>query len=199
MSHFPDTPKTLLDELALDQEMDEAKWRRLDEIYRPVVTAFIVQRFPVVTHDAEDVAQETMSRLATAIREKRYEAARGRFRTFLGAIASNLAVDILRRRARYANLPLDTVDWVSPQPADAPALALLDRQWQEACYKAARRHVLHHVPLPPHYADVWRALEKGEPPAAIAARLDVTPAFVRQVKHRISSLISSTVATYGPA
>ena len=32
MSLFPDTPKTLLDELALDKEMDEAKWRRFDEI-----------------------------------------------------------------------------------------------------------------------------------------------------------------------
>ena len=197
MSLFPDTPKTLLDELALDKEMDEAKWRRFDEMYRPVVTAFIVQRFPTAAHEAEDVAQETMARLSAAIRERRYEAARGRFRTFLGAIASNLVVDILRRHARYANLPLDTVDWVSPAPADAPVLALLDRQWKEAVYGAARRHVLHHTPLPPHYADVWRALEKGEAPAAIATRLGVTSAFVRQAKHRVSNLISTTVSTYG--
>ena len=126
MPLFPDTPKTLLDELALDKEMDEARWRLFDEMYRPVVAAFIVQRFPAVAHEAEDVAQETMIRLAAAVRERRYEAVRGKFRTFLGAIASNLVVDILRRHARYANLPLDTVDWVSPQPADAPALALLD-------------------------------------------------------------------------
>ena len=142
MSLFPDTPKTLLDELALDKEMDEAKWRRFDEMYRPVVTAFIVQRFPTAAHEAEDVAQETMARLSAAIRERRYEAERGRFRTFLGAIASNLVVDILRRHARYANLPFETVDWVSPSSADAPALALLDRQWKEAVYRAARRHVL---------------------------------------------------------
>ena len=199
MPLFPDTPKTLLDELALDKVMDEAKWRQFDEMYRPVVAAFIVQRFPTVAYEAEDIAQETMIRLATAISKRRYEAARGKFRTFLGAIASNLVVDILRRHARYANLPLDTVDWVSPSPADAPALALLDRQWREACYKAARRHVLHHFPIPPHYADVWRALEKGESSATITARLGVTPAFVRQVKHRVSDLISAAVATYGPA
>ena len=148
-------------------------------------------------HISEDVIQETMVRLSATLREKRYDAKRGRFRTFLCALANNLVVDILRRRTRFADLPLDTVDWVSPRPADAPVLALLDRQWQEACYKAARRHVLHHVPLPPHYADVWRALAKGETPAAIAARLGVTPTFVRQVKHRISTLISTTVATYG--
>ena len=199
MSLFPDTPKTLLDELALNKEMDEAKWRRFDEMYRPVVAAFIVQRFPAVAHETEDVAQETMVRLAAAIREGRYEAARGRFRTFLGAIANNLVVDILRRRSRFADLPLDTIDWVSSQSADAPAIAIIDRQWREACYRAARRHVLHHIPLPPHYADVWRALEKGEAPAATAARLGVTPGFVRQAKHRVATLISATVATYGPA
>lgn len=199
MPLFPDTPKTLLDELALDKEMDEAKWRRFDEMYRPVVTAFIVQRFPAVAYEAEDVAQETMVRLSAAIRERRYKVERGRFRTFLGTIANNLVVDILRRQSRFADLPLDTVDWLSSQTVDAPALALIDRQWREACYRAARQHVLHHIPLPPRYADVWRALEKGEAPAAIATRLGVTPAFVRQVKHRVSDLISTTVATYGPA
>ena len=196
MPRFPDTPKTLLDELALDKEMDEAKWRHFDEMYRPVVAAFIVQRFPTVAYEAEDIAQETMIRLAAAIRERRYEAARGKFRTFLGAIANNLVVDILRRSTRYENLPLDVVDWVSSSSSDAPAFALLDRQWKEAVYRSARRHVLHHIPLPPFYADVWRALEKGEASTAIAARLGVTPAFVRQVKHRVSDLISAAVATY---
>ena len=197
MSLFPDTPKTLLDELALDGQLDEAKWRSFDDLYRPVVAAFVIQRYPVLADEADDIVQETMVRLTTTLREKRYDAARGRFRTFLCALANNLVVDILRRRTRFADLPLDTVDWVSPQPADAPVLALLDRQWREACYKAARRHVLHHVPLPPHYADVWRALEKGETPAVLATRLGVTPAFVRQVKHRVSALISETVAAYG--
>ena len=196
MSLFPDTPKTLLDELALAEGLDEAKWRRFDELYRPVVTAFIIQRYPTVADEADDVAQETMVRLTATIREKRYDAARARFRTLLAAIANNLVVDVLRRRNRYANLPLDTVDWISSNSADAPVLALLDRQWREACYKVARRHVLHHVPLPPHYADVWRALEKGEPPAAVAARLGLKSAFVRQAKHRVSALIAETVATY---
>lgn len=197
MAFFPDTPKTLLDELALAQGLDEAKWRRFDELYRPVVTAFIIQRYPAVADEADDVAQETMVRLAVAIREKRYDVARGRFRTFLAVVTSNLTVDILRRRSRFADMPLDMVDWVAPGAAGSPALDLLDRQWQEATYRAARRHVLRHIPLPPHYADVWRALEKGEPPAAVAKRLCVTPAFVRQVKHRVSTLIAETVATYG--
>ncbi len=199
MSLFPDTPKTLLDELALDKVLDEAKWRQFDEMYRPVVAAFIVQRFPAVAYEAEDIAQETMIRLSAAIRERRYEAARGKFRTFLGAIANNLVVDILRRNSRYENLPLDEVDWISSYSFDHPAFALLDRQWKEAVYRAARRHVLHHIPMPPFYADVWRALEKGEASADIAARLGVTPAFVRQAKHRVSDLIAATVATYDPS
>lgn len=196
MALFPDTPKTLLDELALAEGLDEAKWRRFDELYRPVVTAFIIQRYPAVVDEADDVAQETMVRLVAAIREKRYDVARGRFRTFLAVIANNLTVDILRRRNRFANLPLDTVDWATPAPTEAPILELLDRQWREATYQVARRHVLHYIPLPPHYATVWYALEKGDTSAAIVERLGVTPAFVRQVKHRVTALIAEAIATY---
>ena len=78
MSLFPDTPKTLLDELALDKVMDEAKWRQFDEMYHPVVAAFIVQRFPAVAYEAEDIAQETMIRLSAAILCRRLASTRER-------------------------------------------------------------------------------------------------------------------------
>ncbi|MBP5321101.1 MAG: hypothetical protein J6334_08935 [Kiritimatiellae bacterium] len=63
----------------------------------------------------------------------------------------------------------------------------------QSCYAAARRHVLHNLPHPPHYPDIWRALEKGEKPAEIAKRTGVTPATVRQVKHRLSAQIAALV------
>ncbi len=197
MPVFPDTPKTLLGELALKGVLDEEKWRRFDELYRPVVREFIVQRFPSLAGGVDDLAQETMVRLVATLREGRYDAARARFCTFLGVVAFNLAVNALRRDSRYASLPLETVDWAAERPVPSAACEMIDRQWREACYRAARRKVLHHMPLPPHYADVWRALEKGEETDAVALRLGVTPAFVRQVKHRVTKLIAAVVATYG--
>lgn len=197
MPLFPDTPKTLLDELSLSAALDEAKWRQFDDLYRPVVHAFLMQRFPSVADEADDVIQETMVRLVQSLKDGRYQVERGRFRTFLGAIVNNLAIDLLRRRTRYATLPLEEVDWVTHQSASAQTLALLDRQWREACYRAARHRVLHRVPLPPHYAEVWRMLEKGAASADVAVRFNVTSAFVRQVKHRMTELIAAEVKALG--
>ena len=197
MPLFPDTPKTLLGELALKGALDEEKWRRFDELYRPVVREFLLQRFPSLAESVEDLAQDTMIRLVATLREGRYDVARSRFRTYLGVVAFNLAVNALRRDARYAALPLETVDWAAERPVPSAACEVIDRQWREACYRAARRHVLHHMPLPPRYADVWRALEKGESAQSVAARLGVSSAFARQVKHRVAKLIAAVVETYG--
>ena len=197
MPLFPDTPMTLLGELALKGALDEEKWRRFDELYRPVVCEFLLQRFPSLAESVEDLAQDTMIRLVATLREGRYDVARSRFRTYLGVVAFNLAVNALRRDSRYAALPLETIDWAGGGVAENPVCRVVDRQWQEACYRAARRHVLHHMPLPPRYAEVWRALEKGEGAESIAARLGVSAAFVRQVKHRVTKLIAAVVETYG--
>ena len=197
MPVFPDTPKTLLGELALKGALDEEKWRRFDELYRPVVREFLVQRFPSLARDADDLVQETMVRLVRTLREGRYDVERARFRTFLAVVAFNLAANALRRDARYAALPLETVDWAAERPVPSAACEVIDRQWREACYRAARRHVLQHMPVPPRYAEVWRALEKGEGAESIAARLGVSAAFVRQVKHRVTKLIAAVVETYG--
>ena len=191
MPQFPATPQTLLDSLAAAGAFDEVKWQHFDALYRPVVRAFLVQRFPSLASEADDFVQETMTRLVGALRTKRYDATRGRFRTFLATIVSNLAVDTIRRHTRFAALPLETIDWLSPEAA--PAIDLIDRQWQEACYAAARHHVLHRVPLPPNYAIIWRALEKGESPAVLSTRLHITPALVRQAKHRVAALIAAQI------
>lgn len=196
MSLFPDTPHTLLDELASNAAFDETKWRRFYELYQPVLRAFLLQRFPSLAEDADDFAQETMRRLVEVLRSGRNRVEKAHFRTFLATIINNLAVDALRRQACFAALPLATIDWVTPSESPSPVHEMLDRQWQEACYAAARHHLLHHMSLPPHYTEIWRALEKGERAADIAARLQLAPAFVRQVKHRLTALLGSLVENF---
>ncbi len=196
MSLFPDTPNTLLDELTSSAAFDDTKWMRFDELYRPVLRTFLLQRFPSLAGEVDDFTQETMMRLVRVLRSGHYDASKAHFRTFLATIINNLAVDALRRQDRFAALPLSTIDWVTPPQKPTPAHELLDRQWQEACYAAARRHLLHRMSLPQHYPEIWRALEKGERAADIAARLHLDPAFVRQVKHRLTDMFSALVASY---
>ena len=196
MSLFPNTPQTLLDELTSSAAFDDTKWMRFDELYRPVLRTFLLQRFPSLSEEVDDFTQDTMMRLVQVLRTGHYDTSKAHFRTFLATIINNLAVDALRRQDRFAALPLATIDWVTPPQTQSPAHELLDRQWQEACYTAARHHLLHRMSLPPHYKDIWRALEKGRRATEIAVQLKIDAALVRQVKHRLTNILSTLVANY---
>lgn len=187
MSTIPDTPKTLLDQIAVRGGLDEAKWQEFDRLYRPVIRFFIRQKFFSLVNDYDDISQDVMMRLVKELRAKRYDSSRARFRTYLYAIVYNIAVDYLRERSRADSLQLEHVEWMErPQTT---ALEAMERQWRESCYEAARKHVLEHVSLPAGYREIYQDVENGAKPAEIAKTHAVTAALVRQVKHRVSEMI----------
>ena len=191
MSAIPDTPKTLLDQIAVRGGLDEAKWQEFDRLYRPVIRFFIRQKFFSLVNDYDDISQDVMMRLVKELRAKRYDSSRARFRTYLYAIVYNIAVDYLRERSRADSLQLEHVEWMGrPQTT---ALEAMERQWRESCYEAARKHVLEHVWLPAGYREIYLDVETGKRPGEIAQTHSVTAALVRQVKHRVSEMIREYV------
>ena len=192
MTVIPDTPATLLDELARQGELDDFQWRRFDELYRPVIGFFIRQRFGSLAGEADDLTQEVMVRLVAILRKRLYHPGRARFRTFLSAVVHNLCVDRLRADARRREVAIEPFDLEALFPADAAgdlAAETLDRQWAQACYDAAREHVLSRCPLAPAHREIYLALERGESTADLAACHGITPAAVRQIRHRIDQQI----------
>ena len=190
MSAIPDTPKTLLDDLARGEQLDEFRWRTFDELYRPVVACFLVQRFGSLAHEADDIVQDVMVRLVSVLREGKYEPSRARFRTFLRVLVANVAIDRLRKLERFKGIPLDTLNWTGSK-ASTVNLKFLDRQWAEACYQAARRHVLYHSPIADNHREIFLALERGEPTRDVAGRFGVTEADARQIRHRTNKSIDA--------
>lgn len=192
MTLVPDTPATLLDELARQGELDDFQWRRFDELYRPVIGFFIRQRFGSLAGEADDLTQEVMILLVDVLRQRRYRPERARFRTFLSALVHNLCVDRLRAGARRREVAIEPFDLEALFPVDAAgdlAAETLDRQWAQACYDAAREHVLSRCPLSPAHREIYLALERGESTAGLAARHGLTPAAIRQIRHRIDARI----------
>lgn len=98
MSAIPDTPKTLLKQIAERGDLDDAKWFEFDRLYRPVIRFFMRQKFFSLVSDYDDIVQDVMVRLVRELRSKKYDASRARFRTYLYAIVYNMAVDYLRER-----------------------------------------------------------------------------------------------------
>lgn len=191
MGIFPDTPKTLLDELARGRADDDARWSRFDAIYRPVVANFLSQRFMLAGGELEEIVQLAMTRLATVVLQGRYEAARAKFRTFASHVVSHVAIDELRRRARGEGgvLPFDA----AAELESASAAEIVERQWDESCYRAAVEHVLRQLPWPEKYVEAYRALETGEKAVDVAARLGVKASFVRQVRHRVNTKVAAYI------
>ena len=190
---IPETPKTLLDELSRQGELDELKWRQFDDIYRPVVSFFIQQRFAALSTEADDIVQDTMVRLVAVLREGKYRRDRSRFRTYLAALVHNCCIDQMRTAARRREVPIDSVNLgdISAGRDSRDAFSHLDRQWAEACYSAARRHVLEHVPIDPLHKKIFLESEQGRTSNDIARENGVSPAAVRQIKHRVSNLITT--------
>jgi len=187
MSAIPDTPKTLLDQIAVRDGLDEAKWQEFDRLYRPVIRFFIRQKFYSLVNDYDDISQDVMMRLVRELQANRYDSTRARFRTYLYAIVYNIAVDYLREKNRAKDLRLEHIEWMErPQTT---ALEAMERQWKESCYEAARKHVVEHVSLPAGYREIYRDVENGLRPREIAKVHSVTAALVRQVKHRMAELI----------
>ena len=95
------TSTTLLRDIASSAE--HARWSEFVARYRPMMEAFLAERFPSVS--AEDVIQETLVALAKAIPNYHYDPeSTGHFRSYLTGILAHKAVDICRRNSRHAAL-----------------------------------------------------------------------------------------------
>ncbi len=83
---------------ALMDREDQGVWYELDGRYRPVVMG-LARKMGLSNADAEDVAQEMLSKLVTAYREGKYDRTRGRLRSWIVQIARNCIVDAHRARS----------------------------------------------------------------------------------------------------
>ena len=195
---FPDTPKTLLDEIAREGELDELKWRQFDDLYRPAVKNFIRQRFGSLCSEADDIVQTVMFKLVGILRGKRYDSSRTRFRTYLSAIIHNCCLDCLKSIDRRHEVPLEDfdIDAILGGTAEPEAVSMLDRQWAVACHAAARRHVMEKFPLDPVHRQVFLDLERGTPVSAVAKKAGIPQSSVRQIKHRVLKLIEAFCREY---
>ena len=84
---------------------ENARWSELIAIYRPMLVAFLRERFSFAEADCDDLLQETFASLARIIPNYRYDPKHaGRFHNYLTGILRNKAVDRLRSLRREGEL-----------------------------------------------------------------------------------------------
>ena len=211
---FPDTPKTLLRKIAeLAQGDDHAEWEAFVELYASPLKRFVRLQSPGMSEvDAEDVVQDVFIRLVSALRERRYDRGKAKFRAYLASMTRHLLID--RYRAAQAR-PQPVVGSVpngrlapdgrrAPPAQDtgsAPIEAIdpgvvVDVLWRQAAHEAAREHLFTKTALSAQSKRIYGLLERGLSPREVAAQVGVSHDVVKQVKSRIDRAIAAIEQAY---
>lgn len=189
-SVFPQTSITLIKKLSGEMSGEsEVAWTRFFDLYSPAIRKFA--EWSGGDRDPDDIVQDVMLRLLEALRNGRYNAGYGRFRSFLATLIRRQLVDLYRReQARGAGLsvPIDDVE-----PALPPEQAeIIDMKWRLARHEAAVEHVLTRTALSRQSKDIYRAhVIDGRSAADVSKAFGVTKNLVGQVKFRVDRAIAA--------
>ncbi len=180
-----ETSASLLERLRTSP--DEAAWRRLDDLYRPLIRRWLL-RDPSLGEEAEDVVQEVMGVLVRELPD--FQRRRnGSFRRWLRTItAHRLGAFYRSRKNRPVALGSPLQD--SPLMQLADAKSELGRQWD----REHDRYVLNRLmeliaPLfePATLAAFRRVAVDGIAPARVAEELGLSLNAVLVAKSRVLS------------
>jgi RNA polymerase sigma-70 factor (ECF subfamily) len=172
---------------------DERAFRELVRAYQgPVVN--LAWRITGSAEDAAEVAQETFIRVLRSL--KTYDPDRP-FRSWIFKIASNLSLDVIRRRKRRPVSFEDLSDEEGPafepvDPGPGPDEGLR-RAWSGERFEALLEE------LPEHYRAILHLRYKEEMPYdAIAETLDIPLGTVKVRLHRAHEMIRRKLQSRGP-
>lgn len=171
-------------------------WRTLDARMRPVIVG-VTRRLGLTLDQAEEVAQAALAEVFEGYQKGRYERGKGRLRSWVVAIARNLAIDSLRRRGRS---PIG-----AEFPSEVPDEARVSVIWEEEWNRFVAREALARLRREEQIDDrTIRAFElfalSGVPADQAGLACGMTAAQVYVAKNRVAkhlrAIVSELAAAY---
>ena len=177
-----ETPLSLLERARTN---DADAWRRLVELYRPLVL-FWCARAKVDPTDAEDVAQGVLVAAAAGLDRFHHDRPGDTFRGWLRAITRNQILLHVRRNHGRPQAAGGSDAWQNLQ-AVAGRLAIEDVDEQAEVGQLCRRAVeqVRGEFEERTWQAFWLTTIEGRLPGALADVLGMTPAAIRQAKSRV--------------
>ena len=198
MNAIPETSTTLLKDLAQDSQ--HARWSEFVARYRPMMEAFLRERFPTI--DADDVIQETLVALCAALPSYHYVPdEKGHFHNYLTGILRNKALRHLHREKRQTEIA-DAVGVRVPSDRDGRAGGPMtadastdESSWREAILEIALQQLLGNESIRQQTRQVFlRVAVNGEKPEEVAAAFGMNRNAVDQIRSRMMVSLRSLVA-----
>jgi RNA polymerase sigma-70 factor (ECF subfamily) len=167
-------------------------WLEFDARYRPIITSF-ARRLGLGDADADDVAQETLTRFLKAYRAGQYDRTKGRLSRWIVGIARHCAIDVMRMRAQRR-------EWRGESAiGDLAAEDALTAAWDEECRQAimdqAMRELRETSRMDERTIQAFELVAFEQRPAAeVASKLAVSIDSVYAAKNRCLTQLREIVA-----
>ncbi len=200
MAKIPTTSTTLLRDIANDSQ--HARWGEFVARYRPIMEAYMRERFPSL--DADDVIQETLIAVCAALPSYRYAPEeKGYFHNYLTGILRNKALRHLHKEQRQAKIaemvgsrvPRDRAGRaVAPRPP-SDMMADDEQSWRETLVEIALQQLMNDESIQSRTRQVFlRVVVNGEKPDDVAAAFGIERNAVDQIKSRMMPRLQKIVA-----
>ena len=200
MAKIPTTSTTLLRDIANDSQ--HARWGEFVARYRPIMEAYMRERFPSL--DADDVIQETLIAVCAALPSYRYAPEeKGYFHNYLTGILRNKALRHLHKEQRQAKIaemvgsrvPRDRAGRaVAPRPP-SDMMADDEQSWRETLVEIALQQLMNDESIQSRTRQVFlRVVVNGEKPDDVAAAFGIERNAVDQIKNRMMPRLQRIVA-----
>lgn len=189
MATIPTTSTTLLRDVASDSQ--HARWTEFAARYRPMMEAYLRERFPSV--DAADVIQETLVAVCAALPSYRYAPdEKGHFRNYLIGVVRNKALMALRSKERDDKLKLAYAESVQ---AERNGDCAADEIWRKSVFEIALQQLMADTSINERTKQIFvRTAIRKEPPEEVARSLGVSRNVVDQQKRRTLARFKALVA-----
>ena len=173
----PETSTTLLRDLAASAH--HARWGEFVARYRPMLEAYMRERFPLV--EADEAIAETLIALVDVFGNYRYDPDEtGHFRNYLTGILRHKALRLCRQAERQRNLHLRAAAEQVVQADDSE-----NEEYRKALFEIAVRQFFEDESIAPRTKEVFRRTAiRGESPELVAKSFMIDRHAVDQIKSR---------------
>ena len=178
MRDAPDTRASLL--LRLQQPEDELAWQDFVEIYQPLLER-LATRYGLQAADAQDVAQDVLTKVAKAVPEWEHDPARGTFRGWLTRVTRNLTIEQFRARSRR---PRTNPESGQLEQFDRDADSIFQLEEQRELFGWAARKARDQF-APATWQAFWLTAVEQQLPAAVAEQLGLSAGAVYIARSRV--------------
>ena len=189
----PTTSEALLREVA--EKPDSPRAEEFARIYRPILARYVARsranHVPIQSADCDDIVQEALLAVLSALPGFKYDPARGRFRAYLQRTVRNAVMRFQRRRAAEPCQLPDSSAILSEESESGAELAI--QVWSLTMARVFRSGRF----APNTLAAFRRVALEDVPVADVAREFKLKPNAVYQLKSRILRAVRAELGHFG--